>query len=207
MSKVIIIFYDAVRLLALIASSELTDKIRGIAQQSDVSSGIFVQKNTTVTTVDSNQLNLKCDSLLLLPDSIDNSWDKVLNNIGAQYKILYHTKTIEYDIMRVIINIIKHENCKGYERQIEERNTAYELIGKYCDNNSKLTFDDIWKAIKDVDVILRAKYDFIEQLADTTKTIPPLPSILSNIIVDYKPSSDTNHEKVYNEMLKLLFGE
>lgn len=207
MSKVIIIFYDAVNLLALIAPSELKDKIRIIAQQRDVSTGIFVQKNTTVTTVNSNQLNLKCDSLLLLPDSIDNSWNEVLNNIGTQYKILYHTKTINYDIMSVIINIIKHENCKGSDEQMEERNTAYESIGKYCDNNSKLTFDDIWKAIKDVDVLLRAKYDFIEQLADTTKAMPPLPSILSNIIVDYNPSSDTNREKVYNEMLQLLFGE
>ena len=109
MSKVIIIFYDAVNLLALIAPSELKDKIRIIAQQRDVSTGIFVQKNTTVTTVNSNQLNLKCDSLLLLPDSVDNSWNEVLNNIGTQYKILYHTKTINYDIMSVIINIIKHE--------------------------------------------------------------------------------------------------
>lgn len=207
MSKVIIIFYDAVNLLALIAPSELKDKIRIIAQQRDGSTGIFVQNNTTVTTVNSNQLNLKCDSLLLLPDSIDNSWDEVLKNIGAQYKILYHTKTIDYDIMSVIINIIKHENCKGYERQMEERNTAYESIGKYCDNNSKLTIDDIWKAIKDVDVLLRAKYDFIEQLADTTKTIPPLPSILSNIIRNYTPSSNANREEVYIEMRKQLFGE
>ena len=207
MSKVVIIFYNARKLNDLIQCAVLNEKINAIDCPNSLD-GIIVANKNNVRVVNNASLSITSDSLLLLPDNFNISWNEVLKSINYQYKVLYHTRTEEfYNTMKIICEIICRENCKGYERQMEERNTAYELIGKYCDNNSKITFDDIWKAIKDVDVLLRAKNDFIEQLADTTIPMPEIPQILEKIIKNYDASVDANREKEFIEIRKQLFGE
>lgn len=205
MSRLIVSFYDDDRFGNLCGiNSPLTD----IIGKRNGNQGIFVDEVKNIQIINNNNNCILSNSLLLLPDKMDNCWSNTLINISIHYKILYHNITTTHQQTMGLINLLNtNENCKGYEKQMEEPDTAYALIGKYCDNNSTVTFDAIWQAIKDVDVLLCAKYKFIEQLADTTKTMPPLPSILSNIIVDYNPSSITNREKVYNEILPLLFGK
>jgi hypothetical protein len=160
---------------------------------------VYVEIDGTCDVGAYDETKANAASIILVPDSFNFQYTP-----DMPFKVLWHNQTDE------TLRVERFRNTTSFQgdtKSMEEPKTPYQNIAYLIIKEKDITFDAIWKAIKDVDILLRAKYDFIEQLADTTKAMPPLPSVLSNIIGDYKPSSNTNREKVYNEMLQLLFGE
>lgn len=169
----------------------ITDKI-GCLMHND--------KSLTESINDANQIIMIGDKTPTDSFIIKNYIPKV------EFKILYHSMTSTESMS----NLKKNKYCKGCQTESEENDTTYAKIAQYLQKDNIIIFDDIWKSIKDTDVILESKYKFMEDLCNEPENTD-LPGELydeyNDIYIKYKQDPVANNEILYDNMMKLMFGE
>ena len=123
----------------------------------------------------------------------------------VEFKILHHNMTSSESMS----NLKKNKYCKGCQKEPEEPDTTYDKIAQYLQYGTEITFDDIWKSINDTDVILESKYEFMESLSKDSNTELPmeLRELYDEEYKKYCNCHILNNEIIYENMMKLMFGE